>query len=581
MIKSGVGFVSWAQPQKEKSEKSDNSPSSSTSGSSVVESPAKRMRASKFYNIEDSEEENRKEGEDSPTKSQAMEIVRTTERVRSAARNLLDSSETLTGTQDLYNKLKHISTPEIADSEKQIQISHTPQDSEEDMFVDENSGRKSLGSQDTQPPPSPHSLQRQLSPPVQVTPPPPLPPAPPTAEVTQVSPRPSKKKGKATQKTKHISPPRSASSNSDSDFAEDPTKKKKQKKRTLKVKVKQKKRGTAQKKSLTRKEASDSDVSIEEEDKEIEIQEPSALATTASASARTSARTSARLGSTQNKDNTALAVAAAVPVPVPVPPPAITPKPKATRPTEPTPSPLVRSGKVGKKTAPGPGVKKKLSKSQQKEILDGLKDKYAYLKDFMLVIDVPEEGGYYRVQCQKCLPKIKKLKVFFSTMQNFNRHVQNLHPTSVQAWNKLYGSKGKFLLGSKGKVKEEENSEDEEESEDEYEEESESEGKKESKVKDNQKPEQRTPSSASAVSEMQKKEMTSAIQRASSIRKQNVRTALVDFFVENFISLRVVESESFNRLLSTLNPNYTALSRRTLTRETGMRYTFFVTKLQR
>jgi len=50
-----------------------------------------------------------------------------------------------------------------------------------------------------------------------------------------------------------------------------------------------------------------------------------------------------------------------------------------------------------------------------------------------------------------------------------------------------------------------------------------------------------------------------------------VKDAIVDCFVDNFVSFRVVETESFKKMMSTVNQKFPHMSRRTLTRLTHPR----------
>lgn len=72
-----------------------------------------------------------------------------------------------------------------------------------------------------------------------------------------------------------------------------------------------------------------------------------------------------------------------------------------------------------------------------------------------------------------------------------------------------------------------------------------------------------------------------SIQHAGIIRDKKVKDAIGDCFVDNFISFRVVETESFKKMMSTVNQKFPHMSRRTLTRLTSDRYKYFQNKLKR
>jgi hypothetical protein len=64
-------------------------------------------------------------------------------------------------------------------------------------------------------------------------------------------------------------------------------------------------------------------------------------------------------------------------------------------------------------------------------------------------------------------------------------------------------------------------------------------------------------------------------------REKKMKDTLVDFFVSNFISLRVVESPSFNKMMQANNSGHKPMSRRNLMRLVGERHHWINDKLKK
>ena len=176
--------------------------------------------------------------------------------------------------------------------------------------------------------------------------------------------------------------------------------------------------------------------------------------------------------------------------------------------------------------------------------------KYKHLRNYFVIDSVVtkknskgKESYQHVFQCVLCKPKITKLKCSYDTRANLKRHMQSKH-----------GSKhytGFIVADSLNKVKQ-------------------LEGKGKEDADD---------PAEQVVEELENQPMT--IQKSSIYIQKKRNNAIVDFFVDNFISLRVVESPSFNKMMMANNSTYQPISRRTLMRLIGDRHHFINEKLRR
>ena len=176
--------------------------------------------------------------------------------------------------------------------------------------------------------------------------------------------------------------------------------------------------------------------------------------------------------------------------------------------------------------------------------------KYKHLRNYFVIDSVVtkknskgKESYQHVFQCVLCQPKITKLKCSYDTRANLKRHMQSKH-----------GSKhytGFIVADSLNKVKQ-------------------LEGKGKEDADD---------PAEQVVEELENQPMT--IQKSSIYIQKKRNNAIVDFFVANFISLRVVESPLFNKMMMANNSTYQPISRRTLMRLIGDRHHFINEKLRR
>ena len=171
-----------------------------------------------------------------------------------------------------------------------------------------------------------------------------------------------------------------------------------------------------------------------------------------------------------------------------------------------------------------------------------LATKFKHIKKYFVIHSVEHKKtkagkltGLHIFQCVLCRPKITKLKCNFDTRANLKRHLEAKHKQHV---------KGYLIADSVKKIKE--SLEEKEDADD---------------------PENQP--------------IAMSIQKSSIYIQKKRSDAIVDFFVANFISLRVVESPSFNKMMMANNSTYKPISRRTLMRLIGDRHHFINENLRR
>ena len=171
-----------------------------------------------------------------------------------------------------------------------------------------------------------------------------------------------------------------------------------------------------------------------------------------------------------------------------------------------------------------------------------LATKFKHIKKYFVIHSVEHKTtkagkltGLHIFQCVLCRPKITKLKCNFDTRANLKRHLEAKHKQHV---------KGYLIADSVKKIKE--SLEEKEDADD---------------------PENQP--------------IAMSIQKSSIYIQKKRSDAIVDFFVANFISLRVVESPSFNKMMMANNSTYKPISRRTLMRLIGDRHHFINENLRR
>ena len=171
-----------------------------------------------------------------------------------------------------------------------------------------------------------------------------------------------------------------------------------------------------------------------------------------------------------------------------------------------------------------------------------LATKFKHIKKYFVIHSVEHKTtkagkltGLHIFQCVLCRPKITKLKCNFDTRANLKRHLQAKHKKHFE---------GYLIADSVKKIKE--SLEEKEDADD---------------------PENQP--------------IAMSIQKSSIYIQKKRSDAIVDFFVANFISLRVVESPSFNKMMMANNSTYKPISRRTLMRLIGDRHHFINENLRR
>lgn len=223
-----------------------------------------------------------------------------------------------------------------------------------------------------------------------------------------------------------------------------------------------------------------------------------------------------------------------------------------------------------------------LSKAEQKFEHEQFCKKYSYLKDFAVVNSIDRYANTLFFKCLACQPKNKILKCNVLSVYNLKKHMEKVHPGKVYR---------EYVTASS--VKDKQTDEIETDSEDKSDldakktddsgselEEPEEAYEKAMKVKETEtiKKKGKDNKSNKKTTIVESKPKVKKIPHLTQMRTTN---AVVEFFVSNFISLRVVETPSFIKMLRTMNPGYKGMSRRTLMRKTGERYTRMFKKLTR
>ena len=237
-----------------------------------------------------------------------------------------------------------------------------------------------------------------------------------------------------------------------------------------------------------------------------------------------------------------------------------------------------QSSTVKKKKGITKNVKKKsaLTKSEQEAELALLSKKYKYLTDYATLECVEPNGITLLFKCLKCAPRKKIIKCSVKTTYNLVRHMKNRHHKSIyDAFLLALSLKGKkYDIDSDEKSDTDMNTDDSEKDSDEP---------KDADVEEKE-PQRLTtgPSQQSAKIIIRDGSKTNITQpKVPKITQMMMSNAVVDFFVSNFISLRVVESHSFNKMMHNSNPGFKPMSRRQLMRQTGDRYTKMFRRLRR
>lgn len=257
-------------------------------------------------------------------------------------------------------------------------------------------------------------------------------------------------------------------------------------------------------------------------------------------------------------------------------------------------SDVAAAGLVGEKKKSTKGKEARKKNLANAQFLCDMTDKYKYLSKYAVLEKVNPIGEKLVFECVKCKPKQKLLKASNVSIYNVARHYKLKHQPHIKGFTEAYLVKGRGEETTTKKRKENESAD--EECEDEAEEEdshaSES-GKVQEKsvAKSNlsKQPSNVSTGSSSTVTVSHKagigkgkgKLVQPDISQLPKVKEQIIRNATVNFFVSNFIAMNVVESESYKKLINAHNPYYKHISRRTLMRQTGDRYTTIFQKLVR
>ena len=204
-------------------------------------------------------------------------------------------------------------------------------------------------------------------------------------------------------------------------------------------------------------------------------------------------------------------------------------------------------------------VSQRTTESRQNMTRKELSSKYKYLRDYFIfdnVVKKTKPNGKisctHTFKCVLCRPKECTLQCSYDTLANLKRHITGKHAASLT----------KYLIASvvkkKGLLEEKEGEEDVDESDDD--------------VAGDEK-------SQPGTSASQKREKS--VKDRVIYREKKIKDTLVDFFVSNFISLRVVESPSFNKMMQANNSGHKPMSRRNLMRLVGERHHWINDKLKK
>ena len=162
---------------------------------------------------------------------------------------------------------------------------------------------------------------------------------------------------------------------------------------------------------------------------------------------------------------------------------------------------------------------------------------WPHLDEFFLLKS--GEGDKLVFQCLVCLPKTVLIKGHMTSLNNLKQHIKRTHPVKFKQFEekvKVGSSRGKgkpwFSSGS-------------------------SSCSSNSVV---------SPPFAKRARQQTIGESFSIGASGIGVPQSAVDQRIVDLFVDNMLSLQVVESDTFERLIKTLNPSKSSISRRTLGR---------------
>ncbi|KAB0795331.1 hypothetical protein PPYR_12170 [Photinus pyralis] len=162
-------------------------------------------------------------------------------------------------------------------------------------------------------------------------------------------------------------------------------------------------------------------------------------------------------------------------------------------------------------------------------------------------------------ECKLCLPKTSTIKAHVSSLNNLKQHVKRMHPVKYIQFEEI------VKAGStRGKIKKRPNS---------------SNTSTIDSNADSSGSHFLSPPSTKKVRQQSIGESFGIVASGSAVPQASVNRCIVNFFVTNMIPLHVVESDTFNTLIKTLNPSKSTISRRTLGRRIADSHTLLKQRL--
>lgn len=165
------------------------------------------------------------------------------------------------------------------------------------------------------------------------------------------------------------------------------------------------------------------------------------------------------------------------------------------------------------------------------------KNPWPHLNDFILFKS--KFGEKLVFECRLCFPKKSLIKAHMTSLNNLKQHIRRMHPVKYAQFDE------KIRAGStRGKTK----------------------SKTQSSKADTDIDISHSPSSSKSRKILRQQNIGDSFGAMGSVTQASVDRCMVNFFVTNMIPLHVVESDTFNELVKTLNPSKSTFSRRTLGR---------------
>ncbi|XP_052833627.1 uncharacterized protein LOC106874908 isoform X3 [Octopus bimaculoides] len=167
---------------------------------------------------------------------------------------------------------------------------------------------------------------------------------------------------------------------------------------------------------------------------------------------------------------------------------------------------------------------------------------WPHLDEYFLIKS--REGDKLIFNCNMCLPKTVPIKAHTTSLNNLKQHIKRTHPTKFMQFEM------KIKIGSfRGKIKKRFSSD------------------SNSSKCSSELSSPYSPPSGKKVRQQIIAESFDITATGSDIPQAAVDQKIVNLFVANMLPLHIVESDTFKRLIKTLNPSKSSMSRRTLGRQ--------------